>query len=116
MENFAVFWEALVPIYCLYYGIKMKKSPPKFGEKGGLGTKLSMHSREAWEFANAYGGKLCLIFGAVTAVLFILRLVMFGMSINLTYSIILIIIEMICLCSLVPLINYKVRKTFNIKK
>lgn len=115
MENFMVIWEALVPIYCLYYGFKIKKNPPKMGEKG-LGTKLAMQSKEAWELANAYGANLCIIFGVITAALFIFRIAYFRMQLHITYSLILIAVELICIMSIVPLTNMKIKKTFGKKK
>ena len=109
-----VLCEAFVPLYCLYTGFSTKKNPPKMGQKG-LGTKLAMQSQEAWDMANAYGANLCLIFGAITAALFILRLVLFGTQMNMTFSLCLIVVELICVMSLIPLTNRKIKKTFGKK-
>lgn len=111
MDMFSILLEAFVPIYCLYYGYKTKKNPPKMGEKG-LGTKLAMQSQAAWDLANSYGAKLCLIYGAITALMFIARIALFGFSVNIQFSLCLIAVEFVCVISIVPLINSKIKKTF----
>lgn len=114
MESVTILCEAFVPLYCLYTGYMTKKKPPKLGEKG-LGTKLAMQSKEAWDLANAYGANLCLIYGAVTAFMFIIRLFLFGLSINIPFSLAFIAVELFCVFSIVPLTNRKIKKTFGIK-
>lgn len=114
MENIMVIWEALIPLFFMYYGYKLKKHPPKMGEKG-LGTKLAMQSQAAWDMANAYGSKLCLIMGACLLVIYIIRLIVFGFQMSTTYSLILIVLELICIISLLPLINRKIKKTYGKK-
>lgn len=114
MESVTILCEAFVPLYCLYTGYMTKKRPPKLGEKG-LGTKLAMKNKETWDFANAYGAKLCFIFGGISGAMFILRLILLGLSINITFSLCLIAIELFFVFSIIPLINRKVKKTFGIK-
>lgn len=111
MEGMTILCEAFVPLYCLYYGYRLKKNPPKMGERG-LGTKLAMQSQAAWDMANSYGAKLCLIYGAITALMFIVRIALFGFSINIPFSLSLITVELVCVISILPLINNKIKKTF----
>jgi len=111
MENYMVIWEAAVPLFFLYYGIRLKVDPPKMGEKG-LGTSVSRQSKEAWELAHAYGANVCLVMGGILLAAFILRLVLIGISFNMTFSLILLGIEFVCLMSLIPIIDSKVKRTF----
>lgn len=103
--------EIFAPIYCLFYGIKIKKDPPKMGKKG-LGTKLAMQSQEAWDLAHSYGSTLCIVFGAVLTAAFVLRLIFFGTEMNITFSLIFIGVEIAFLIALMPLINLKLKKIF----
>ena len=114
MENYMVIWEAAVPLFFLFYGIKLKLDPPKMGEKG-LGTRRAMKSKEAWALAHSFGSKLCLIEGVILLAAFIVRLVLFGIGYSLIFSLVLLALEFICLVTLIPLIDWKLKKTYGDK-
>ena len=117
MDIFPILLELFVPLYCLYYSYRIKKHPPKLGEKG-LGTKLAMQSQAAWDYANQYGSNLCLIFGVVTGLIFIVgRCFIIGLNtMNYVYSGVVMLIEFACVVSLIPLTNAAVKKKYGLTK
>lgn len=46
------------PLILLIAGIVMWRFPPKYGENIGYKTELSRSSRQAWDFAQVYWGRL----------------------------------------------------------
>ena len=112
MDLFMILLEAFAPMFFIYYGIKLKVAPPKMGETG-LGTKRAKQSQEAWDLCHSFGSTLCLIMGSILLVVFIIRFVLFGTEVNTTYSVILIGLELIFLVALLPLIDLKLKKTFD---
>lgn len=56
----------LIPIIMIIFGSIFKKKAPKdINIAYGYRTAMSMSSKEAWDFAHAYIGKLWLVFGIV---------------------------------------------------
>ena len=56
----------LIPIIMIIFGsIFKKKAPEDINIAFGYRSSMSMSSKEAWDFAHAYIGKLWLVFGIV---------------------------------------------------
>ena len=56
----------LIPIIMIIFGsIFKKKAPKEINIAFGYRSSMSMSSKEAWDFAHAYIGKLWLVFGIV---------------------------------------------------
>lgn len=56
----------LIPIIMIIFGSIFKKKAPKdINIAFGYRSSMSMSSKEAWDFAHAYIGKLWLVFGIV---------------------------------------------------
>lgn len=65
----------VIPGIMVYFGQRYIKNPPKHINKNeGYRTKKSMLSKETWDFANWYCGKLWLQYGLA---LFVFALVIF---------------------------------------
>ena len=116
MDTFSILLEALVPVFCLYYSFKIKKNPPKMGEKG-LGTKLAMQSQAAWDYANQFGSKFCLVFGIITGLIFVIgRCFIFGFQEeNIPFALFVMLVDLIGILSIVPLTNMAIKKKFGLK-
>ncbi len=79
--SFMLFFVLLIPLLMIIFGGIFKKSAPKdINYIYGYRTPMSTSSKEAWEFAHKYMGRLWLIFGiiilipSVIAMLFVIGL------------------------------------------
>ena len=59
----------IVPIVTVIAGFMMKTKPPKeINDTVGYRTRRSKASQEAWDFANAYCGKVTCIYGVISLI------------------------------------------------
>ena len=99
--------DLLVPFTMLYFGRRFIKKPPKeVNAAFGYRTTMSMKSRETWEFAHHYCGKLWQICGLLLLpISFIIMLFFLGKNI-VTVSIagggVCAVQSAIMLCTLIP--------------
>lgn len=110
--DLAIF-DVLIVVCFLFYGYKFLKNPPAFKAKEGLATKRARQSPEAWALAQNLCGKLCLAEGVVLGILTAVEYFVFpdnSAPTWLMYSI--FAFELVCIVSLLPIINLTIKKTY----
>lgn len=69
----------IAPVIFLVVGLVQWRFPPSFGSSIGYKTKLSYSSKEAWDFAQVYFGRLCTLMSipvlAISAAVGVLQVV-----------------------------------------
>ena len=115
MDNIYTIWDAFIPLLLCIYGFKWMKNTPEYGDKNGLCLKRATESRAAWELTHKFGGKLILGYGIFLALLFVVKeFLIKSDSPILTWGYILV--GLIFTISIVPIVNYKLKKTFGDSK
>ena len=115
MNDVFTIWDAFIPILLCFYGYKLLKNTPEYGDKNGLYIKRAIKSRAAWELAHKFGGKLILGYGIFMALLFIVKEFLIKTDSQvLTWGY--IVIGLLFTISIVPIVNIKLKKTFGDSK
>lgn len=110
MNDFGLILDILGPALFLFYGYKFRFQTPPFNDKNGFGTKYSRKSEKAWIAGNKFGGLVSLIMGAVLAILVALKYMVFEG--NALVSNICLGVELLCVITLIPIVNIKLKKQF----
>jgi Predicted integral membrane protein len=107
----------IIPIMMIVFGVLWRKGgPKKINDLYGYRTTRSMASREAWDFAHIYSGKLFLIIGISQLILLVPICVYywsFDDALVGTVPLIVLTIQMFLFILIIPMTELALKKNFD---
>jgi len=110
--TYIVLLDFLPIITLIVYGIKFRFKTPAFGDNSGINTPYTTQSQKAWAYAHNFGGTLCLIFAAISAVAIVTKYSIYGQMAPVAIEFSVIAVQLIFVFSFFPITNLRVKALF----
>ncbi len=107
----------LLPVMMIGMGLLWRRSGPKYiNSVYGYRTSQSMASRETWDFAHIYAGKICLRMGIVLFLLTLVLCIYFWSADDDTAGIVSVVVmtaQLIIFILIIPVTESALKKNFD---
>ncbi len=110
----SIVWQFLIPVIFLFYAFKLYLGRPGMNDSFCFPTRRAKESEEIWNYVQRCAGAVCFFAAIVLAITAYVFLVVFRES-NAAYWV-QIAIELVCVFSIVPVVNALTDRKFPPKK
>lgn len=99
-------------ITLVIYGIKFRFKTPAFGDNSGIKTPYTTQSQKAWNYAHDFGGTLCLVFAAISAIAIVVKYSVYGQMAPVPVELGVLGIQLVFVFAFFPITNMRVKAVF----